>query len=52
MSDANWLALGFGIVWVVIGLYLLRIAMTQRSIERRLDELGGRERRSQAPPGE
>ena len=42
MSDIAWLFVAFMAVWVGIGGYLLSIAARQRTLERRLDELGSR----------
>lgn len=40
MADPSlpWLAVGFGIAWVLIGAYVVRLAREQRRIDRRLDE--------------
>lgn len=45
MSDPNlgWLAAAFGVAWLVIGGYLIRLVRAQREIERRLEELGERD---------
>lgn len=44
MSDPNlvWLAAAFGVSWLAIGAYLVRLWRAQREIDRRLDELGKR----------
>jgi CcmD family protein len=42
VSNLGWLAVGFGIVWLVLGLYLVRLWRAQRAIERRLEELAAR----------
>jgi len=42
----GWLAIAFAIVWVAIGLYVVRLARAQRDIVRRLDEID----RSARPP--
>lgn len=41
MSDPSlpWLAAGFGIAWLLIGAYVVRLALAQRRIGRRLEEL-------------
>ena len=41
MSDPSlgWLAVAFGIAWLLIGGYVVRLALTQRKIARRLEEL-------------
>jgi CcmD family protein len=44
MSDPNlgWLAAAFGVAWVAIGAYLVRLVRAQREIDRKLDELSKR----------
>ena len=44
MSDPSlpWLGVAFGIAWLVIGAYVVRLALAQRKIARRLEELPGR----------
>jgi CcmD family protein len=44
MSDPNlgWLALAFGVTWIAIGAYLVRLVRAQRDIDRKLDDLGKR----------
>jgi CcmD family protein len=37
-----WLGIGFVVSWVVIGAYLIRLAMAQRDVARRLDELSAK----------
>jgi CcmD family protein len=39
MSDLAWLFVAFAAVWVALGAYLLSIAVRQRRLERRLDDL-------------
>jgi CcmD family protein len=41
MSDPSlpWLAVAFGVTWLVIGAYVVRLALVQRKIARRLEEL-------------
>ena len=39
MSDVGWLAVAFGAVWIVIGLYLATIHSRQRDLERRIQQL-------------
>lgn len=41
MSSLGWLAAAFAIVWVLIGLYVVRLARAQRDIARRLDQIEG-----------
>ena len=43
MTDTGWLFLAFAAVWVGIGLYLATIATRQARIERRLEQLEGRD---------
>lgn len=46
MSDPGlpWLALAFGVAWVIVGIYVVRLTRAQRDIDRKLEELGKRER--------
>jgi CcmD family protein len=41
MSDPSliWLAVGFAIAWLLIGAYVVRLALAQRKIAKRLEEL-------------
>lgn len=48
MSNLVWLGIAFAIVWVAIGLYVVRLARAQRDIAERLDRIEGSSRR---PPG-
>ncbi len=47
VSNLGWLAAAFAIVWLVIGLYVVRLARAQRDVARRLDQI---ERRAARPP--
>lgn len=47
MSDVAWLAIAFGAVWIVIGLYLVTIQTRQRDLERRIEQL--QQKGQQAP---
>ena len=47
MSNLGWLAAAFAIVWLAIGLYVLRLARAQRDIARRINEIEGK---AQRPP--
>ena len=42
MSDLGWLALAFGVTWLAIGAYLVRLVRAQREIDRKLDDLNKR----------
>jgi CcmD family protein len=46
MSDPNlpWLAVAFGVAWLAIGAYLVRLVRAQRDIDRKLDDLSKRDR--------
>jgi CcmD family protein len=55
-DTVTWLGIGFAVSWVIIGAYLIRLAVAQREVARRIDELsakggntGGRPS-EQAPP--
>lgn len=37
-----WLGIGFVVSWVIIGAYLIRLAIAQREVSRRLDELSAK----------
>ncbi len=52
MSDPSlpWLAVAFGVAWLVIGAYVVRLALMQRKIARRLEELP-RQRRGERELG-
>lgn len=47
MSDPSlpWLAAGFAVAWLVIGAYVVRLALVQRRIAKRLEALGEGENR-------
>ena len=47
MSDVAWLAVAFGAVWIVIGLYLVTNQTRQRDLERRIEQLA--QKGQQAP---
>lgn len=38
MDSLGFLGLAYGIAWVIIAAYLLRLARRQKAIERRLEE--------------
>ncbi len=42
MSDLGWLAVAFGVTWVAIGAYLVRLVRAQREIDRKIDDLNRR----------
>jgi CcmD family protein len=42
VSELGWLAAAFGIGWLVLGAYLVRLWRAQQAIDRRLEELGRR----------
>jgi CcmD family protein len=46
VSDPNlgWLAAAFGVTWLVIGGYLVRLWRAQREIDRRIEDLDERGR--------
>jgi CcmD family protein len=53
----TWLGIGFVVSWVIIGAYLVRLAIAQREVARRIEELSARSgnagdstRAEQAPP--
>ena len=46
MSTLTWLFIAFMAVWLGIGVYLLSIAVRQRRLEQRVQELSG----SETPP--
>ena len=39
MSDVAWLFLAFIVVWAALGAYLYSIAIRQKRVDRRLEEL-------------
>ena len=39
MSDTAWLFVAVMVVWVALGAYLYSIAVRQKKVDRRLDEL-------------
>ena len=41
-DTVTWLGIGFVVSWVIIGAYLIRLAMAQRDVARRLDELSAK----------
>jgi CcmD family protein len=45
LSDLGWLFIAMAAVWVGIGGYILSVALRQRRVERRLDELEERAHR-------
>jgi CcmD family protein len=47
VSNLGWLAAAFAIVWVAIGLYVVRLARVQRDIARRIDQI---EAKAPRPP--
>ena len=47
MSNVAWLGVAFAVVWIAIGIYVLRLARTQRDIAQRLDHI---ERSAGRPP--
>ena len=55
-DTVTWLGIGFVVSWVIIGAYLIRLAMAQREVARRIDELSakggntGNTPPEQAPP--
>ena len=55
-DTVTWLGIGFVVSWVIIGAYLIRLAVAQREVARRIEELdakggnaGGRPS-EQSPP--
>ena len=44
MSDPGlaWLGAAFGVTWLLIGAYLVRLWRAQHALDRRLSELAGR----------
>lgn len=40
MSDVGWLFVAMLAVWVGIGAYLVSIALRQRALERRIEQVG------------
>ncbi len=55
-DTVTWLGIGFVGSWVIIGAYLIRLAVAQREVARRIDELStkggntGHAPPEQAPP--
>jgi CcmD family protein len=47
VSNVAWLGVAFAIVWIAIGVYVVRLARAQRAISDRLDRL---DRSSDGPP--
>jgi CcmD family protein len=47
VSNVAWLGVAFAVVWVAIGVYVLRLARAQRDIAQRLDQV---ERSAGRPP--
>ena len=39
MSDLGFLALGYGLIWVIISAYLLFVGRRQAALKRQLEEL-------------
>jgi CcmD family protein len=48
VSNLGWLAAAFAIVWLAIGLYVVRLARAQREIARRIDAIEGKAARPPA----
>jgi len=44
-----YLGAGFGIAWVALAVYFVRLARAQRNIDRRLDHLRGKDEEDRAP---
>jgi len=38
-DTVTWLGIGFVASWVIIGAYLIRLAIAQREVARRIDQL-------------
>lgn len=41
-DTVTWLGIGFVASWVIIGAYLIRLALAQREVARRIEELSAR----------
>ena len=41
-DTVTWLGIGFVVAWVIIGAYLVRLAIAQREVARRIEELGAK----------
>ena len=47
MSNVAWLGVAFAVVWIAVGVYVLRLARAQRDITHRLEQI---ERSAPRPP--
>ena len=52
MSDPSlgWLAAAFALSWIIIGIYLVRLARAQRAIDERMEELDRTTRKAPDEP--
>jgi CcmD family protein len=41
-DTVTWLGIGFVVSWVIIGAYLVRLAVAQREVARRIEELSAK----------
>jgi len=47
MNGMGYLAIGYGLVWLLLALYLIWLGQRQNSIRRRLTELEAEQRKSE-----